>query len=69
MRTLHEVSIYVDVHDPKELKKAAEKQAVKEGLDVKDWRKMRKDNPISNDLRMMFDQPVPGCSNQDSSVE
>ena len=65
-------TLELDVYDAKSLAEVAEKRAVTNGLDLKDWRAMRKDqgDPISCDLQMLLDPgSLVGCNIQNGYAE
>jgi hypothetical protein len=63
----YEFRLNIDVWDKTDLKKAAEKRALQDGLTLKDWRATRKANcdPIAADLHMLLD---PGVSPDGTSI-
>jgi hypothetical protein len=65
------IIIVVDVFDRKKLRRAALVTALNNGLSAHEWRDMRRGDPLSAELRMMFDpgdRDGIGVSIEDSVV-
>lgn len=61
-------SISLDIHDPEQLRRAAEAKALEDGLTIENWRDVRKSS--MDDLVMLLDPgSIPGCSIHNSTAE